>query len=259
MMRRWLAQPLNVHRAPPWATEYERTASVQWQEGVARICNVRHFVYRTRDDFTPAWYDASYDLDALCSVDLVMSRWAGESVAHVFVSFGFADGRYLAVSIETRRRSDQRYSALGGFWRNYGLIYVVADERDLLGVRTDVRRERVCLYRVQMPDEAKRALFAGYLQRVEALNRRPEFYNTLFNNCTTNVLGHARAIAPHLRYDWRILLSGHADDYAYRMGLLDSSTPFECLKARSLIRRPADAQIDEAYSRAIRERLFSIS
>jgi hypothetical protein len=252
MMRRWLAQPLDAGSATPWATEYERTASVQWQGSVVRVDNVRHFSYRTRDDFTPAWYDASYDLDALRSVDLVMSRWAGESVAHVFVSFGFADGRYLAVSIETRRRSDQRYSALGGFWRNYGLIYVVADERDLLGVRTDVRRERVCLYRLQMPDEAVRALFAGYMQRIETLNQRPEFYNTLFNNCTTNILGHARAIAPHLRYDWRILLSGHADDYTYRMGLLDHTISFEGLKARSLIHRPTDAQIDEAYSQAIR-------
>lgn len=235
-----------------WAPEYARTASVQWREGVAHIRNVRDFVYRSRDDFTPRYFDASYDLDALQSVDLVVSRWGNESVAHVFVSFGFADGRYLAVSIETRRQPEQRYSALGGFWRNYGLIYVVADERDLIGVRTDIRRERVYLYRAQVSAETVRALFTDYMLRIEALNATPEYYHTLLNNCTTNILRHARAVAPHLRYHWRVLLSGHADDYSYRMGLLDRSVAFDALKRASLIERAPDSVIDEAFSTAIR-------
>ncbi|WP_213780771.1 DUF4105 domain-containing protein [Caballeronia sp. dw_276] len=252
MIGQWLQWPQGADAASNWATEYAKTASVQWRGSVARISNVRNFTYRTRDDFTPAWYDADYDLNALTSLDLVVSHWAGESVAHVFVSFGFADGRYLAVSIETRRRQDQQYSAFNGFLRNYGLIYVVADERDLLGVRSDVRRERVRLYPVQLPADALRDLFVSYLGRIEGLNKQPEYYNTLFNNCTTNILRHARSVAPRLRYNWRILLSGHADEYTYRMGFLDRGISFEALKARCLVRRSADACITEGYSEAIR-------
>ena len=128
----------------------------------------------------------------------------------------------------------------------------MADERDLLGVRSDVRRERVRLYPVQLPADALRDLFVSYLGRVEGLNKQPEYYNTLFNNCTTNILRHARSVAPRLRYNWRILLSGHADEYTYRMGFLDRSISFEALKARCLVRRSADACITEGYSEAIR-------
>ncbi len=239
-------------RVDAWVDEYARTASAVWSGDVVRIRNVRHFTYRTRDDYTAAYFDADYELARLRSVDLVVSRWAHDSIAHVFVSFGFDDGRYLSVSIETRRRSGQRYSTWKGFFRNYDLIYVVADERDLIGVRTDVRRERVCLYPADVSPDTVRALFRDYMRRVNELNERPEYYHTLFNNCTTNILGHARTIAPHLRYSWKVLLSGHADDYSYRLGLLDRSCSFEELKRRCLIARPDNASIGADYSRAIR-------
>ncbi|WP_288826514.1 DUF4105 domain-containing protein [uncultured Paraburkholderia sp.] len=241
-----------MKHAAPWVDEYARTASAMWSGDTVRIHNIRHFTYRTREDYTPAYFDGDYDLAQLRSVDLVVSRWAHDSIAHVFVSFGFDDGRYLSISIETRRRTGQRYSTWKGFFRNYDLTYVVADERDLIGVRTDVRRERVCLYRADVAQDTVRALFRDYMRRVNALNERPEYYHTLFNNCTTNILRHARTIAPHLRYSWKVLLSGHADEYSYRLGLLDRSCTFEELKRRCLIARPEHASIGEDYSLAIR-------
>lgn len=243
--------PCVTHRTP-WLEEYARTPSAQWQGDTVCIRNIRNFSYRTRDDYTPAYFDGEYDLAQLGSVDLVVSRWAHDLIAHVFVSFGFDDGRYLSISIETRRRVGQPYSTWKGFFRNYPLIYVVADERDLIGVRTDVRRERVSLYRADVAPELARMLFSDYLRRLNMLNERPEYYHTLFNNCTTNILLHARKVAPHLRYSWRVLLSGHADEYSYRLGLLDSSASFEELKRRSTIRRPDKASIGEDYSFAIR-------
>lgn len=235
-----------------WVEEYARTASAQWCGNEVGIRNVRNFAYRSRDDSSPAYFDATYDISQLQTVDLVVSRWAHEAIAHVFVSFGFSDGRYVSVSIETRRRQGQKYSTWRGFFRQYQLIYVVADERDIVGVRTDVRRERVCLYRVNVSAETARNLFVDYLRRVNQLNEQPEFYHTLFNNCTTNILQHARKLAPRLRYSWKVLLSGHADDYSYRLGLLDSSVPFEELKRRSLIERPDGMRIDAGYSASIR-------
>jgi hypothetical protein len=241
-----------VTRDAPWIEEYARSASAIWCGDAVRVHNIRHFTYRTRDDFTPAWFDADYDLARLQTVDLVVSRWTHHSIAHVFVSFGFDDGRYLSVSIETRRRVGQLYSTWKGFFRHYDLTYVVADERDLIGVRTDVRRERVNLYRAAVKPDTVRALFRDYMRRVNDLNERPEHYHTLFNNCTTNILRHARTIAPHLRYSWRVLLSGHADDYSYRLGLLGQSASFDELQRRCLITRPDGALIGDDYSHVIR-------
>ncbi|MDR3430206.1 DUF4105 domain-containing protein [Silvimonas sp.] len=244
-------------KTPPsngdWITEYARTTRVQWQGDCVTLRDIRNFRYITRDQPLPAWYDASYDLNTVQSVDLVVSHWSGPAIAHVFISFGFSDGRYLAISIETRRQNGQKYSPFGGFLRNYALIYVVADERDLIGVRTDIRRERVHLYRLDLSPAVARQVFEQYLARVDHLNRHPEFYNTLFNNCTTNILRHARALAPQFRYSWKILASGYADAYTWDLGLLDQAIPFAQLKAQSLIQRPADAQIDEQFSSTVRQ------
>jgi hypothetical protein len=130
-----------------WETEYQRVPRVAIEGSSVRVSDVRNFRYRTVEDVVPAYYDAVYNLDSLTRVDLICSYWSGRHIAHVFLSFGFADGRHLAVSVETRRRRDQAYSVIAGFFRHYQLIFVVADERDLIGVRTDVRREDVYLYR----------------------------------------------------------------------------------------------------------------
>jgi len=238
-----------------WIPEYARTAHIEWHGSRVLIRDVRNFTYRTRDDCIPGYYDAEYEIGAVRSVDLVVSRWTTEAIAHVFLSFGFCDGRYLAISIETRRRQGQRYSPYKGFLPLYDLVYVVADERDLLGVRTDIRRERVHLFRADLMPATAGALLVEYLNRIKKLDGQPEFYNTLFNNCTTNILRHIKAIAPNIRYSWKVLLSGYADRYGYELGLLDRSLPFEALKGKCLIERAADATIESDFSKDIRKRL----
>ena len=246
-------KPSNDHE---WETEYERAPIARRDGNLMHVTNVRNFRYRSVYDPVPAWYDATYDIDALTGVDLICSYWAGDSIAHVFLSFAFVDGRHVAVSVETRRRKDQTYSAVAGFFRHYQLIFVIADERDLIGVRTDTRRERVFLYKLRITPGETRRLFGGYMDRATALAERPEFYNTLTNNCTSNIVRIIDRGLPRrdrLGLSWRLLFSGYADAFAYDIGRLAGDLPFAELKRLSRIMRPEDAVIGEDFSAAIRE------
>jgi hypothetical protein len=252
----WLTLP--ARDIGEWETEYMRMPRATFAGGVARVKDVRDFRYRTVEDPIPAYYDAIYDIETLTGIDMICSYWAGPSIAHVFLSFGFADGRHLAISIETRRRRGQAYSAIAGFFRHYQLMYVVADERDLIGVRTDIRKERVYLYRLRTTADERRRLFRGYLDKAEALAERPEFYDTVFNNCTSSIVRIIDGGLPRgqrLGLDWRLLFSGYADQFAYRIGRLKTRLPFAELKTRSLIVRSAGSTIDEDFSAAIRRQL----
>lgn len=219
---------------------------------MVHVHDVRNFRYRTTSDYLPAWYDATYDLNGLDSVDLVTSYWAGENIAHVFLSFGFSDGQHLAISIETRRQARFPYSTIAGFFHHYELFYVTADERDLIGVRTDVRHERVYLYRLDLQPDVRTRLFLSYVSAIHDITRHPVWYNTLTDNCTTGILARAGARLRY-RFDWRVILSGHTADLAYDMGLLGPYDPtryptYDALHAASRINRPPDAVIGMDYS-----------
>jgi hypothetical protein len=170
------------------------------------------------------------------------------------LSFGFAGGEYLCFSIETRKERGESYSAIRGFFREFELIYVVGDERDLVRLRTNFRGEQVYLYRLNTDPAVARQVLLGYLEAVNRLKQRPEWYNALTSNCTTNIRGHTRPYAKNARFDWRILVSGLVDQMAYERGSLDQSLPFDQLKAGSLInKRAREADQDTAFSRRIRE------
>lgn len=250
----WLTSP-TASNEQDWLLEYARLPQVEWgAQGKIVLRNIRNFRYLpTRDDYVPDWYDVDIDISQLKTVDVVSSYWSGKAIAHLFLSFGFEEGRHLAVSIETRRSRDQRYSTWRGFFKNYMLTYVLADERDLIGVRTDVRKEHVYLYPLQISPDTAQAIFLSYLQRIDQLSHQPEFYHTIFNNCTSNILHHAKAVSADIRYSWKVLVSGYADKYIYELGLLDNSQPFERLKKQCLIKRPDNALIKDDFSRLIRE------
>lgn len=238
-----------------WAKEYAIPADAVVKDRVAHITNIRNITYRTTQDYTPHYYDADYAVDDLTSLDLVTSYWAGESIAHVFLSFGFKDGRHLAMSIETRRQKAFSYSALAGFFHHYETFYVTADERDLIGVRTDIRKERVYLYSLALAPEARERLFLSYLHEIHSLNTHPAWYNTLTDNCTTGILTRAQAKLRY-RFDWRVLLSGYTASLAYDLGLLNANgMSFEQLKAHSRITRPEHATPQGTYAQDIRKAL----
>jgi len=241
-----------------WQTEVSRLAYADVDGDRVTIHNIRNFDYRSETDFTPRWYDATFDVSQLESVDLIASYWMGDAIAHIFVSFGFADGRHVAFSVETRKERGESYSTLAGFFKQYELYYVVADERDVIRVRTNYRqpREDVYLYRVQAPLENGRRLFLDYIRALNELKDHPAFYNTATTNCTTAVLVHTRVNPGAAPFSWKVLLSGYVPQYAYERGRLDTSLPFDELRRRSRIDDPAQAaDQDPEFSQRIREGL----
>lgn len=220
------------------------------------VHNIRNFDYRTETDFTPQYYDKTFDVQKLSSVDLVTSYWGSPKIAHVFVSFGFEGGDHLAISIETRKEEGEGYSTIKGFFKQYELYYVVADERDVIRLRTNVRKdpsEDVYLYQLRAPIENGRRVFIDYMNSINRLKDEPEFYNTLTTNCTTSIWMHSEINPNHVPLSWKILLSGYVPDYLYDLGRLDTSVPFEELKKRSHINARAHEAHDAAdFSQRIR-------
>ena len=272
-VRRWRWRTLGVFAvgfalAVIWMRSIEPSNERDWQTDVAvlpsatiagdlvTVHDIRNFSYRSETDYTPAYYDKQFDLRALEGVDVVAVYWMGPAIAHIFVSFAFAGGDHLAVSIEARKERSEGYSTLKGFFRQYELIYVVADERDVIGLRTNHRHdppEQVYVYRLQGTRENGRRLFMSYMDKINALKAQPEFYNTLTTNCTTNIWLHARTIPGHLRFSWKILASGYVPEYLYDTQRLDTSVPFAELQRRSQVNARAQAaEIAADFSRRIR-------
>jgi hypothetical protein len=219
------------------------------------IHRIRNFDYRTETDFTPAYYDRTFDLRRLDRIDLGAVYWMGPAVAHLFLSFGFGD-EHLAISIEARKERSESYSTVAGFFRQYELVYIVADERDVVRVRTNYRKsppEDVYLFRVLGSIENGRRVLLDYLRDINELHQRPRFYNALTTNCTTMILAHAAVNPDHIPLSWKILLPGYAPEYVYDQGRLDRSMPFAELKRRVHINAVAQAA-DRApdFSRRIR-------
>ena len=235
-----------------WADDVARTASATVEGDRLIVWNVRDFLWRSDTDFDARWETRAYNLNDLMGVDLIMSYWAGETIAHAIVSFGFTDGRHLAFSIEIRKEKAESYSALAGFFRAYELSFVAADERDVLGVRTNVRGEDVRIYRLRLRPEQTRALLLEYVDQLNSIANTPRFYNSLTANCTTQIFRMARALDPSVRFDYRVLLAGYFPDYVYDRGAMDSRLSFASLRERSHIQGKA-ANTDPGFSSKIRE------
>jgi hypothetical protein len=238
----WTAIPPSNQR--DWTPDVARTARATFDGNRVTIANVRNFSYRSESDYDQRWETRTYDLDRIKGVDLFLSYWGPTEIAHTIVSWEFDDGRHLAISIETRKQKGESYSALRGFFRQYELYYVVADERDLVGLRTNYRGEQVYLYRLRVPAADARALLVDYLKEVNRLADHPEWYNALTQNCTTTIRGHAQNVGAGGSLDWRLIANGHLDELLYERGQIDTSIPFAELRSRSNITEKAKAAGD---------------
>jgi hypothetical protein len=251
---RWAAiEPSNDR---DWQTDVAVLPYATIAGDLVTVHRIRNFDYRSETDYAPRYYDKTFDLRQLVSVELVASYWMGPDIAHTFLSFGFAGGDHLAVSIETRKEAHESYSTIRGFFRQYELYYVVADERDVVRVRTNYRRdppEDVYVYPIRGAAENGRNVFMAYVEKINALKERAEFYNTLTTNCTTNIWMHSRVNPGHLAFSWKILASGRLPEYLYDAGRLDTRVPFVELQRRSHVNARAQAadQADD-FSRRIR-------
>ena len=238
-----------------WQTD---VALLPWAEirgDLVTVHNIRNCDYRSETDYTCRYYDRTFDLRKLASVEMFLVHWGSPWIAHPIMSFGFGDDGYLAISIETRKEKGEEYSAVKGFFRQYELTYVVADERDVIRLRTNYRKEEVHLYRLRGKGglTLARNVFLDYLAEVNRLHDHARWYNALTTNCTTAIRTHTAPYASSSLLDWRIIVNGTLDEMLYEMGSVDRSLPFPELKRRSYINPVAQAA-DTApdFSRRIR-------
>ncbi|MFT0862340.1 DUF4105 domain-containing protein [Ancylobacter sp. G4_0304] len=224
-----------------WAPDVARgvTADIAGRE--VTVHNVRDFDWRTEDEGAPRWETRRYALDDLASVDLFSSTWGNPAIAHTLVSFGFRDGGHLVFSAEIRREAGEEFSEIGGFFKQFELVLIAADERDIIRLRTTMRREEVSLYPLDLPPRVREALFLSYLDLGNELAVEPRWYQTVTTNCTTVIFKLVRAIDPGLPLDWRILLSGYLPDYLFERGLIAGGGTLDEVKARALIGERARA------------------
>ena len=239
-----------------WQPDVARLAHAEIKGDLVTVRNVRNFAYRSETDYTPHYYDRTYDLGKLRSVDLIAVYWMGPAIAHTILSFGFEGGEQLAISIETRKERGETYSTTRGFFKQYELHYVVADERDVVRLRTSYRKdppEDVYVYRLHRPLENGRRVFLQYMQRINDLQARPEFYNTLIDNCTTGIWMNARINPGHVPLSWKVFASGYLPEYLHGVGMLAPGVPFAELQRLGYINPRARAAGDaEDFSRLIR-------
>ena len=239
-----------------WTRDQARLPWAEISGNRVDVHNVRYARYRSTDDYDVAWEDRSYDLDRLQSawfmVEPFDQDWQGP--AHTLLSYGFEGDDYLAISVELRKEKGEQFSPLKGMLRQYELTYVVGDERDLIQLRTNHRRDPVYLYPVRASRERIREMFVTMLQRANHLREHPEYYNTLTNSCTTNIVRHINELVPgRVPWSYKVLLPGYSDELAYDLGLIDTDLPFPEAKRRYRIDDDAlRAEGSEDFSKQIR-------
>lgn len=235
----FVVQPSNTRQ---WQADLAKLPYATVEGDRVTVHNIRNMDYRSEFDYTLAYYDKSYDLNTLKSIDLFAVYWMGPAIAHTIISFNFGDKDYLAVSIEARKEQGEGYSTIKGFFRQYELTYIVADERDVIRLRTNYRNnppEQVYLYQLHPPKENVRRLFLEYIKEINELYEKPAFYNTLLDNCTTAIWFNTRVNPNHLPFSWKILLSGYLPDYIYESGGMNTKIPFEQLHQQAHINAAA--------------------
>ena len=247
-------QPPN-HR--DWQPDDAETAHADIDGNQVTIHNLRNCDYRSEEDYTCHWEIRSYSLENLRGADIFITWWGSPWIAHPIVSFDFGDSGHVALSIEARYAVGQGYSAIRGFFRQYLLIYIASDERDVIRLRTNYRKgEEVYLFRTTVEPPLARKILLEYLQRANSLHERPEWYNALTNNCTTNIaISAAQARDVRTRLDWRILLNGKMDEMMYEHGgLVTGGLSLPALKEQAHINAAARAADNSPYfSKLIRE------
>lgn len=246
-------QPTNT---ADWSIDQQILPSAEIVNNLVTIENVRNFTYTSTSLYTPAYYRRTYDVDKITSVDYIVEPFGDFSgSAHTFLSFGFEDGNYVSISIEIRKKKGQVFSPLKGLLKQYELVYVVADEKDVVKLRTNYRKDTVYIYPTKIDRAHAKELFLSMIHRVNKLNNEPEFYNTITNTCTTNIVRHVNEISKvKVPISYKVLMPGYSDKLAYDLGLLDTELPYEKIRGKYQVNEKASMYADDVnFSARIRE------
>lgn len=250
----WLT--LRPRNERDWQADVARLPGMRVQGDRLEVSDLRDFDWRGSEEGEPRWTSASYALADVVGVDIVLSDWGAPAIVHTIASWEFADGRHLAISIETRKERGEGYSAVRGAFRQFELAYVVAEERDVLGVRAGFRGERLRLYRLALSPELARELLLTYTQRIQRLAAEPAWYNALTSNCTTTIRLHALDTGLDRPWDWRMLLNGRIDELLYERGRFGHALSFDELRTRCDVTAAARASLGASdFSARIRAQL----
>ena len=243
--------------ARDWTPDQKILAHADISTSTVRITNIRNINYRTTTDYDVRYYDKTFHLDELESVWFMVEPFSGHGAgaAHTLVSFGFENGDYVAISVEIRKEKGESFSPVKGLLRQYELVYVIADERDVIKLRSNYRKDDVFRYPVKTTRENMRALFIAMLSRANKLAAEPEFYNTLTNTCTTNIVAHVNDIVPgRIPLSYKVLMPAYSDELARAIGLIDDSQSIEELRATYRINERAEQYADDPeFSKRIRD------
>lgn len=240
-----------------WSPDQAVMPRVTIEGDKVTVDKVRNFTYRATDDYTPAYEQRAYDLAKLDSVWFMVEHFGdAPAIAHTLVTFGFG-GEYVAISVEIRKERGEVYSPVKGLLRQYELMYVIADERDVIGLRTNFRRDPVYLYPVKSTPAQMRRMFLDMVGRADKLAVDPEFYNTFTNNCTSNIVSHVNTLARGaIPFSYKTIFPAYSDSLAYDLGLIPADRPFEQVQAAHRIDLAAQrGPVGPDFSQSIRARM----
>ena len=241
-----------------WRPDLAIMPFAEFQDEDIVIKHVRNCRYRSESDYDVRHYDMRFALADVNHVDFLIVPFQNNSLlAHTMFSFGLRDGRHFIISVEARLDYGASYSPIRGIVKNFELMYLIGDERDLIPLRTDARKAEVYLYPGRATPDQVQNLLVDMLERANQLQRVPENYDTINNNCTTNLVNHINKLRPgSIPADWRVLLPGHSDRLAYELGLLDIIEPFEIAREKARITSVANLYKDSLdFSAKIREHI----
>lgn len=246
----WLMIPPSNER--DWLPDVAKPATALVEDNLLTIHNVRNFNYLSETNFEPNWETRRYDLDKLRGVDIYFSYWGPTNIAHTILSWEFDNDRYLAVSIETRKEKGESYSAVKGFFRQFEVYYVVADERDVVRLRTNFRGEDLYLYRTTLTKEEAERLLLDYMNEINKLAENPRWYNALTHNCTTAVRYHAKHVMKAKPWNLHMVINGQLDQLLYERGQIDNRLPFAEMRRKSAVSSKAIKLDYDDFSKQLR-------
>ena len=240
-----------------WSPDQTTLSYAEVEDNLVHVKNIRNFTYRSTTDYDIDYYDKTFDFDNIKSVYYIVepfSDFAG--AAHTFLSFEFENDEFLSISVEIRKEKGESFSAIKGLFNQYELSYVFGDERDLVKLRSNYRKDLVYVYPTTATKERTRELFLDMVERANKLKDEPEFYNSLFNTCTTNIVSHVNNFAQDkIKWNYKVLFPGYSDQYAYDLGIYDTDLSFEDAKKEFLINDLAEEFADDPdFSLKIRRR-----